>query len=270
MCLLVLYTRQWPGLPLLVGANREEEYGRPSRPPRWLEGHPEVFAGQDLRAGGTWLGVNRAGLLAAVTNRLAVPGPEAADPGLPSRGLLCLDALRHASAAEALTWCRHHLQVQRYRPFNLLLADGEAAFAVHGGAPPVVAELEAGLHVLADGDVDDPSSPRVARARDLAAPPIDAPPARVLADLQRVLADGDPDADPRDRLCRRFARAGTVSSCIVAVPAQGLRSATFLYAGGPPSACPFTDLSADLTGARVAVQERGARLEPERLARSSD
>jgi uncharacterized protein with NRDE domain len=85
MCVLALLLE--PGR-LLVAANRDEAFDRPSAPPAEVE--PGIVAGRDLRAGGTWLGYNRHGLFVAVTNRKdPAPTPDAA-----SRGLLVREALR--------------------------------------------------------------------------------------------------------------------------------------------------------------------------------
>jgi len=67
VCTVILATRVWPELPLLVATNRDEHLDRPSQPPsRWLAGS---VAPRDERAGGTWIGCSDAGVIAAVTNR---------------------------------------------------------------------------------------------------------------------------------------------------------------------------------------------------------
>jgi uncharacterized protein with NRDE domain len=83
--------------PVIVAANREESRTRPSRAPFQWGGSPTVWAGRDELAGGTWLGVNAIGLVAAVTNRPV----ESRDVTLRSRGLLCLDTLRCESPSAA-------------------------------------------------------------------------------------------------------------------------------------------------------------------------
>ena len=88
MCVLAMWLGVDPENPLIVAANRDESYTRPSAPPSEIE--PGIVAGKDLEGGGTWLGFNRHGLFVAVTNR-QTPGR---GPGSASRGLLALEALR--------------------------------------------------------------------------------------------------------------------------------------------------------------------------------
>ena len=95
MCLIVLFTRQFDTCPLVLGANREERYGRPSTAPRWLGGTPDVFAGQDQIAGGTWLGVNGHGVVVAITNRRARRDAPGADLDGDRDSNAGLDGLRH-------------------------------------------------------------------------------------------------------------------------------------------------------------------------------
>src|SRR5688500_7462526 len=115
MCWIAVLFRVNPHYPLIVAANREESRARPSRAPFRWPSSPAVWAGRDELAGGTWLGVNAPGLLAAVTNRpLADARP---DPTLRSRGLLCLDTLRCDSPASARSFFIEELAARRYNPF---------------------------------------------------------------------------------------------------------------------------------------------------------
>ncbi|MFO0929748.1 MAG: NRDE family protein [Gemmataceae bacterium] len=96
MCLLAILYRVAGDAPVVVAANREEFYARGGDPPRRLDGVPAV-GGVDPHHGGTWLGVNRHGVLVAVTNRR-----KSTEPAVPrSRGLLVRDLLAQPSAAEA-------------------------------------------------------------------------------------------------------------------------------------------------------------------------
>jgi len=115
MCLILLAWRVHPGFPLVVAANRDEFHGRPAARARFWEDDPEVLAGRDLQAGGTWLGVSRGGRFAAVTNYRGGTEPGAAQ----SRGNLVtrylggtgVDELEKGKAA--------------YSGFNLLASDGD-------------------------------------------------------------------------------------------------------------------------------------------------
>ncbi len=85
MCILLLSLRQHSQYPLIVAANREEDYDRPTRAAAFWDDAPHVLAGRDLLQGGTWLGITRQGRFAAVTN---FRSHEANRPNGPSRGAL--------------------------------------------------------------------------------------------------------------------------------------------------------------------------------------
>ena len=129
-----------------------------------LPGRPAVLCAKDVR-GGTWLGVNSRKLLVAVTDR---PTPEF-DPRRRSRGLLCLDALTARSAHHALARCKRELEARPYNFFNLLCAGTDGLCAVHYTGAPEIWQLGAGVHFLANGDLNDFSIPKLARARSLLA-----------------------------------------------------------------------------------------------------
>jgi uncharacterized protein with NRDE domain len=215
-----------PRFPLIVAANREEARRRPTREPfRWPE-EPGIWAGQDAVAGGTWLGVNAAGLLAAVTNR---PEPDF-DAARRSRGLLCLDCLRHESPATARSFVADELTRRRYNAFNLLCANPGEGWGTSGSGH--VQTLAPGVHVLSNfGDLDDDRLPVVAEVRDrVKALPLDSPDiAALFAGLGRVCAATD-GAVP---LCRAGGDYGTVSSSMIAIGNDG-GIAAYWHAPGPP------------------------------------
>src|SRR6266581_9268973 len=104
MCTLVILRRPEHPWPIIIGAYRDEMIDRAALPPgRHWPDRPEIVAGLDRLAGGSWLGLNDWGVAAAVLNRHGSLGPAA---GLRSRGELVLAALDHAdavAAAEALS-----------------------------------------------------------------------------------------------------------------------------------------------------------------------
>lgn len=236
MCTLVLLRRPGHLWPLLLAANRDELASRPARPPgRHWPDRPEVRAGLDLLGGGSWLGVNDAGVVAAVLNRVGTLGP--AD-GKRSRGELVLEALDHAEA-EAAARALSDLDPRAYRPFNLVVADAQTAFCLrHPGDGTIrVDRLPAGLTMLTAREPNDPSCPRIRRYRPLfasAAPPD--PDRSDWSDWQLLLASrASATDDPRDALCIvTGGDYGTVSSSLVALSARPERTPLFLHAEGRP------------------------------------
>ena len=99
---------------------------RSRRPARWWDDAPDVVGGRDVLGGGSWFGVNDAGVVATIVNGVHRLGPL---DGKASRGELVLRALREPDAASAAR-VAGALAPQRYRGFTLLLADRDAAFAV--------------------------------------------------------------------------------------------------------------------------------------------
>ncbi|MDH3792285.1 MAG: NRDE family protein, partial [Rhodospirillales bacterium] len=163
MCTTVILRRPGHDWPVILAANRDEMTDRPwLAPGRHWPDRPEVVAGLDREAGGTWLGLNDHGLLAGILNRMGSLGPQA---GKRSRGELVLEALDHAEAAEAAR-ALAHLEAAAYRSFNLLVADAERAFWLRnlGEEAPgrvEVFELPPGLSMLTARDLNDETSPRI-------------------------------------------------------------------------------------------------------------
>lgn len=125
MCTLVILRRPGHDWPVLIAANRDEMVERPWLPPaRHWPDRPEVVAGLDEQAGGTWLGLNDRGVVAGILNR---PHSLGTAPDKRSRGEIVLDALDFAEAADAAE-ALSHVDARAYRPFNLVIADNNAAF----------------------------------------------------------------------------------------------------------------------------------------------
>jgi len=271
MCTVVLLRHPGSRWPLLLAANRDELRSRPWRAPgRHWPDRRDVVAGLDEQAGGTWLGVNDHGVVAAVLNRAGTLGPAS---GKRTRGELVLEALDHADAAAAAA-ALSDLDPTAYRPFNLIVADNRDAYWLrHAGALPSFAfrarngglravepiqlpgaalparerpgaiecqPISEGLSMITARELNDPAAPRIAlyRSRFQSAPPPD--PER--DDWQAwtlLLADrGAPDADPRDAMAIVTAGDyGTVCSSLVALPATG--RPIMKFAPGLPGEAPF-------------------------------
>ena len=159
MCLIAFAWKAHPDFSLVVAANRDEWYDRPAVPASWWHGHPQIFAGRDLKAGGTWLGISRNGRFAALTN-FRDPSDRKADA--PSRGALAVDFLTATvSARDFLLAVREN--APRYQGFNLLVSDGQALCYFSSRIGEILA-VPPGVHALSNHTLNEPW-PKVIRAK---------------------------------------------------------------------------------------------------------
>jgi hypothetical protein len=249
MCTLIILRRPDHVWPVIIGANRDEMIGRPAASPaRHWPDRPEVVAGLDRLAGGSWLGVNDWGVAAAILNRQGSLGPA---PGQRSRGELVLEALDHpdaVAAAEALS----HLDSEAYRTFNLIVADNRDGFWLrHAGSGQVeVHPIAEGLSIIASGDLNELVHRRLEFAEPLfraAAPPD--PDREEWGEWERLLSnDESPPGEPPESALRfRLPHGyGTVSSALIALPEPnaGERKPRFRYAQWEPAPAPWAEMPA--------------------------
>lgn len=222
MCTLAIYVRAFAGFPVIVAANRDEFFSRPTSPPEIIDGDVGIFGGRDDVARGTWLAVNRFGVVAALLNRRTEAPP---DPTRRSRGLLCLAMLRQASA-EAARAVLGEERPEGYNAFNLLVADRRMAWiATNRGAALTVTDLDPGLHLITNLDLNDPTCPRIAGSYQLFTALLrsdaSAPDTAEFRDrLRAILSTHDTELDPRsagfgNSLCLHSAEYGTRSSSLI-------------------------------------------------------
>lgn len=249
MCTLALYFRVFPNYPLVVAANRDEALSRPSVGPMQLGSSPWIYGGQDLLAGGTWLGVNEYGVTVGILNRQSLTP---ADPQCRSRGHLCLDALRYESATTALQAILNQSS-QSYNPFNLVIADSSSAYVVHNQNGPkgpfAVVSLEPGFHIVTNRDPNDHACSRIfrftSRFTELSLSFIQQQAS--LADLftglrHQMATHADPTSEARDGLCLHLDGYGTCSSTLLAYSQQE-RGYTYHFASGPPCQALYKEVS---------------------------
>lgn len=190
MCLAAFALHAHPRFPLVIAANRDEFFARAAAPMAWWPDRPDVLAGRDLSAGGTWFGLTRAGRLALLTN---VREPGRQDPAAPSRGALVLDWLVSPEAAPAFA---SGLQ-PGYNGFNLITGDlvRNAWHWLSNRAPAPVA-LGEGIHTLSNAALDTPWPKTVSLQAAMTAALAQAADASDLTDrLLAALADATPAAD---------------------------------------------------------------------------
>jgi hypothetical protein len=219
---------------VILVANRDENVDREWDPPdAWWPDQPDVIAGRDRTAGGTWMGINAHGLAAAVLNRPGSLGPAA---GKRSRGELPLLALGQATAAAAVDTLVA-LDAGQWRGFNMVIADRTGASFVRGAGygAPSAHRLPPGVSMITAHDPNDQESPRVARhlARFRDAPP---PEPDQWDAWRAILSDRSGLAGEQMNVTPRGG-FGTVSSSMLAIPAMG--EPVWLFASGAPDEAPF-------------------------------
>lgn len=248
MCTIAILLEVVPGAPLVIAANRDEIYARPTLPPaRFASG---VVGGVDVISGGTWLAVTRDGGFAAVTNqRVLAPAPA----GVRSRGLAVLEL----AAADDRARYVAALDPADYASMNLVWGDARGAHVAYlrregSAATGGRAEIEAlapGIHVLCNDRLGAPGFPRGERLHDAIARAPHVWPDIVPA-LQAALADHTHAPAAPSPLPAALAHALT-ATCIHS-PSYGTRSSTifaagpggalaYLHADGPPCTAPFVD-----------------------------
>jgi uncharacterized protein with NRDE domain len=160
VCLLVLAWEVHPTYRLVVAANRDEFHERPSAPlAEWPE-PPGMFAGRDLRAGGTWLGVDRAGRFGVITNYRDLQRPLT---GAPSRGGL-IPAYLSQQAGPASFLAQVEPAAADYSGFNLLLSDDRSLWYASNRTQPFARALAPGIYGLSNHLLDTPW-PKLTRVR---------------------------------------------------------------------------------------------------------
>ena len=234
MCTVVVLIRPGHSWPVVLVANRDERLARPWDPPAaWWPDQPQVVAGRDRLAGGTWMGWNRFGVVATVLNRQGSLGPA---PGKRSRGELPLIALAERDAVLAAR-ATEALDAGQWRGFNMVLADAGGAIFVRGSGHgrPRSFVLPAGVSMVTSHEPNDLDSPRVARhlPRFIAAPP---PDPQDWSGWRAILSDRSGEAGAQMNVTPR-AGYGTACSSFVAWPARG--APVWLFAAGPPDQAAF-------------------------------
>jgi len=235
VCTLTFAWQVFPDAPLVVAANRDELVDRPSEPPAIRDGKRRFLAPRDAEAGGTWIGVNDAGVFVGITNRWT----DADLAGERSRGLLVRDALGCDSAEEAGRLIERGVDDTEYGGFNLVVADEAAALLYEYDGSLSVHGFDPGVHVVvnvgADGRYDIPASRAEPAERQMAA-------VRVLQDRLAV-EPGESAAVWRDRaaaaladhdvgVCVHGDGFGTRSSSLLTVDDDG--GVDYRFADGPP------------------------------------
>jgi uncharacterized protein with NRDE domain len=224
VCLILLANEMHPRYRLVVAANRDEFYERPTAAAHWWGDDAELLAGKDLRSGGTWLGVTRNGRFAAITN-YREPGKTRDDA--PSRGQLVLESLT-ATGDPLSTLEEIRAMAGPYNGFNLLVGDPEALAVYSNRGPEGPRLVERGVFGLSNHLFDTPwPKVRAGRERleaalqDEAEPLID----RLLASLRDCVVADDSEL-PDTGVGLEFERV--LSPSFIRSPVYGTRASYVL------------------------------------------
>lgn len=237
MCTVIVAWQCLPDAPVVVAANRDELLGRPSDPPTVLQTDPPRWGGRDRLAGGTWLAIDPAGRVGAVTNRHPGGQPPPRDATRQSRGRLPLDVLKGDD--DAGRDLMNSLQPGDYNPVNVLYASHNAAYctSIDDEQGTRTVSLPPGIHVLTEQNLDDPFDAKATCILKQAETALDAAAgaADLVANLRHILRSHEAK-DGAAPACIHAPSHGTVSSATVLVGADGVR---YEHAEGPPCTTPF-------------------------------
>jgi len=208
MCVLICRVGSKP----ILGANRDEAYDRPFSPPMRWEGGTPFWAPRDDRDGGTWIGLNDNGLVAAITNL----SREKSEEGRASRGHLVAGALGSPDLESARSYLHAELSGAPRNPCQIFLMQGARAIdCVIKPSGHEFVELAPGTHVLSNlHDTDEIA--------------FDLPDDFGLDDLRPILADTEKNLPRGFAVCKYAGWRGTVSSALIDPAGE------FWFSSGPP------------------------------------
>jgi uncharacterized protein with NRDE domain len=254
MCLILFAYRVHPAYPLVVAANRDEWFRRPTAPAAFWRDAPDVLAGRDLEQMGTWLGVTRRGRFAALTN-YRDPASNRADA--PSRGTLVSAFLR--SPAPPMAYLeRLRDESLRFNGFSLLAGNLDA-LGYFSNREGEVRELAPGLYGLSNSLLDV-AWPKVEIGKARLAVALDgAPDAEALLAL---LDDTGPASDhhlPSTGVSIEWERR--LSSLRIVADGYGTRSSTAVLVGADREVC-FVERSFDESGGETGIVRERFSLVP--------
>ncbi|HTJ97892.1 MAG TPA: NRDE family protein [Rhodocyclaceae bacterium] len=222
MCLIVVGWQTDPGYPLVVAANRDEQFARASSPAAFWPEAPQLLAGRDLEAGGTWLGITRDGRFAAITN---YRDPARLRADAPTRGKLVADfLLGDESPGDYLQRIQH--DAAACNGFNLLVADTHELWW-HSNVNGEIRQLPPGIHAVSNHLLDTPWPKLVAAKAAFAKALPGLPEQQALFALLQDDQQHPDEALPSTGVS--LERERQLSAIFVKTPGYGTRNSTVLW-----------------------------------------
>ncbi|HYW34131.1 MAG TPA: NRDE family protein, partial [Balneolaceae bacterium] len=159
MCLILFAFKQHPKFDLILAANRDELYKRPTHAAQFWDEDPDLLAGKDLSAGGTWMGINRRGQVAALTN---YRDPSISKKNPPSRGNIVRRYLMDAT--DTMAFLKNlDREAHQYMGFNFLAGTTDKIYH-YSNQEGTINPIKPGIHGISNHLLDTPW-PKVERAK---------------------------------------------------------------------------------------------------------
>ncbi|SEB53276.1 NRDE family protein [Paenibacillus sp. GP183] len=176
MCLILFAYQAHDKYKLIMAANRDEFYERPTAPVHFWEDYPNILAGRDLLKMGTWMGVTTAGRFAALTN---YRNPKEQTDGKRSRGELAADFLKNNEHPETYMY---EMAKKRnvYPGYNLLSGDANGLY-YYSNTNNKVQKLEPGIYGISNHLLDS-DWPKVTKGK---------------VGLSKIITESNPEMDER-------------------------------------------------------------------------
>ncbi|WP_158969561.1 NRDE family protein [Paraglaciecola sp. L3A3] len=147
MCILFVAINKNQDYPLMIAANRDEFFARPTAESNFWSDNNNILAGRDLEAGGSWMGINQGGFLAALTN---IRNPQRNNTKAISRGKLVSNYLTQPSQNYATNLSQTKDQ---YNGYNLLFGKWDK-LEVYNNHFDQIVSLTSGIHSLSNEKLD--------------------------------------------------------------------------------------------------------------------
>lgn len=246
MCTVIVVNHHHKEFPLVVAANRDEDYSRASSPVGVLSREPIIIGGKDEVKGGTWFGVNEHSLFVTGTNQGKTAEYETDGPitltgkvatatlhkkqPIESRGLIIRDALKCKTLDELLVFVEE-LNPAKYNKFNLVFGNSKAVFMAHSYLlhSMVIRELPLGVHVISNDMKFKGWDTKTTFIHDELNHVVDMPWLKYYGLLKKILATSDEGVriKPRKKESGNLYGRCTRSSTIVAFSDSGLERYKF-------------------------------------------
>ncbi|WP_299011240.1 NRDE family protein [uncultured Shewanella sp.] len=222
MCILFVALKVLPDFPLIICANRDESHARQTQKAHFWAPENTLLAGRDLVAGGTWLGVNKSGNVAAITN-IRMLGANTKNKK--SRGELPVFALTQPNFPLSSSWLKENSN--KYQPFNLLYGN-EHSLHCYNSQTQKCSTLPPGFHAISNGELND-IWPKMARGNYALKQYLNTHATPVPSELLALLTDTQQAKDkhlPHTGVSLKWERL--LSSIFIKHPKYGTRSSSVI------------------------------------------